>query len=253
MKERWENQANGVAFQRHNHSGYCLCKWNDIVWLYAAFVQQKFNVHTVHIIRPNDAFVAVSIWTITNTFSNHLVCFDFLHAAFYPCVYQKHTSIYKIVWLSLSVSLHFSVAQLKNQNCVAWKNSHIDSIAGNTSSSNHSVGCIRSNCTIKSIFGVDGVWLMSCQCHFGFCVLFYYSVNAIVLQHLFIVIISIFRHDNAFIVHWHYGPSFCCYAINYLIPFDQMTSNFLLCFTIENRQMGNMTRNAFNVLRCATK
>lgn len=56
---------------------------------------------------------------------------------------------------------------------------------------------------------------------------YYYLVNVIVLQHLFIVIISIFCDMTTFPLYFHMMLVLLrCSAINYLIPFDQMTNNF---------------------------
>ena len=52
-------------------------------------------------------------------------------------------------------------------------------------------------------------------------------------------------HDGASVVLQLSRSVVRSLAINYLIPFDQMTNNFL-SLPIEKRQMGNMTRITFN-------
>lgn len=150
-------------------AGYCLCKWNDIVWLYAAFVTTKVQCTQCTSIRPMMHFVGVLHSNNYKHVLNRLFALTSYTQHFILASFE-HIRISKTLRFSFRLSLSLS---LRSKIKILWpeKVHTLTASLATTSISNCSVGCMRSNCSIKSIFlWFDGVWFISQQCRVFVCV-----------------------------------------------------------------------------------
>lgn len=175
-------------------AGYCLCKWNDIVWLYAAFVTTKVQCTQCTSIRPMMHFVGVLHSNNYKHVLNRLFALTSYTQHFILASFE-HIRISKTLRLSFRLSLSLS---LRSKIKILWP----EKVHTLTAS-------LATTSILQHKIYLSLVWWrlvhFSAMPGFCVCVLFYYLVNVIILQHLFIVIITIFRHDNVFIVRWHHG------------------------------------------------
>lgn len=129
---------------------------------------------------------------------------------------------------------NFHCHRIKKQKFVAWKSSHIGTLT--TSLPAHiNINC-RSSTSVgfKLQHNIYPWWrdagslltIPALSVSFSPSTILWWEI---VLQHLFSVIISIFlTWQLATILSAFHSAGCWCYAINYLIPFDQMSNNFRL-------------------------